>query len=204
MAFGGEIGADPDSVMKASNSSSSKLHVACRGAGERIRVRARGAEGLSCGLDLPEVDDEGIVVDSVEDVEKYGEVVDARSSGAERGLSEGVGLDETRVDEVEVGIELDFEAARAKLGFGAAVDMTFDRIAGGAALIDVEPSGGLPTDRLLATGGDGTLGGGGGGACSGASVSPGGCGLGSGSACPSLRLRLRRNISSCITSWSSV
>lgn len=125
MAFGGEIGADPDSVIKASNSSSSKLHVASRGAGERIRVRARGAEGLSCGLDLP--DDEGIEVDSVKDVEKYGEVVDVRSSGVERGLSEGVGLDETRVDEVEVGIELDFEAARAELGFGAAVDIGFDR-----------------------------------------------------------------------------
>lgn len=178
MGFGGEICADLDSVMKASNSSSSKLHIASRGAGERIRARARGAEGLSCGLDLPEVDDEGIDVDSVGDVKKYGEEVDARLSEAEGGLREEVCLeDETRVDEVEAGIELDFEAARAKLDFGAAVDKGFDRTAGGAALVDVEPSGGLPTDGLLATG-DGTLRGG--GACGGASASPGGCGLGSG------------------------
>lgn len=186
MGFGGEIGAEPDSVVKASNSSSSKLHMASRGAGERIRALARGAEGLSCGLDLPEVDDEGIEEDSVEDVEKYGEVVGARLSGAEGGLSEEVGLeDETRVDEVEAGIELAFEAARAKLGFSAAVDEGFDRTAGGAALVDVEPSGVLPTDGLIATAGCGTLGSGG------ASASSGGCGLGSGSACPSLRLRLR-------------
>jgi hypothetical protein len=177
MGFGGEIGADPASVMKASNSSSSKLHIASRGAGERIRARARGAEGFSCGLDLPEVDDEGFDVDSVEDVRKYGEEVDARLSGAVEGLSEEVGLEDgTRVDEVEAGIELDFEAARARPGFSAAADKGFDRTAGGAALVDVEPSGGLPTDGLLATG-DGTLGGGG------ASASPGGCGLGSGSAC---------------------
>ncbi|KAG2347785.1 hypothetical protein BDR05DRAFT_583766 [Suillus weaverae] len=182
MGFGGGIGANPESVVKASNSSSSRLHIASRGAGERIRARARGAEGLSCGLDLAEVDDEGIEVDSVEDVEKYGEVVDARLFGADGGLSEEVGLeDETRVDEVEVGIELDFEAARAKLGFGAAVDKGFDRTAGGAALVDVEPLGGLPADCLLATGGVGTLGGR--GACSGASASSGRCGFGSGSAC---------------------
>lgn len=200
MGSGGEIGADPDSVIKASNSSSSKLHMASRGAGERIRARVKGAEGLSCGLDLPEVDDEGIEADSVEDVEKYGEVVDARLSGAEGGLCIEVGLeDETRVDEVEGGIEPDFEVA--KLDFGAAFDKGFDKTAGGAALVDVEPSGGLPIDRLL-TGGDGTLGSG--CACGGASAPTGGCGLGSGSGCPSLRLRLRKNISSCITSWSSV
>lgn len=182
MGFGGEIGADPTSVMKASNSSSSKLHVASRGAGERIRARASGAEGLSRGLDLSEVDDEGTEVYSVEDVEKYGEVVDARLPGAEGGLSEEVGLeDETRVDEVEGGIEFDFEAARAKLVFCAAVDKGFNRTAGVAVLVDDEPSGGLPTGRLLATGGEGTLESG--GACGGASASPGGCGLGSGSGC---------------------
>lgn len=202
MGFGGEIGADPDSVIKASNSSSSKLHIASRGAGERIRARASGAEGLSRGLDLPEVDDEGIDAHSVEDVEKYGEEVDARLSGAEGCLSEEVGLeDETRVDEVEAGVEVDFVAARVKLDFGTAVGKVFVRTAGGAALVDVELSGGLPTDGLLTTG-DGTLTGG--GACGGASASPVGCGSGSGSACPSLRLKLRRNISSCITSWSSV
>lgn len=196
MDFGGEIGADPDSVTKASNSSSSKLHVASRGAGKRIRARAKGADGLSCGLDLPEVDVEGTEDGSVEDVEKYGEVVVAEIFRAEGGLSEEVGLeDETRVDEVEAGMEL--EACGAKFGFGAAVDKGFDRTAVGAAL-----ASGIPAGRLIATGGDGILGGE--GACCGASASPAGCGFGSGSGFPSLRLRLRRNISSCIASWSSV
>lgn len=52
--------------------------MASRGAGERIRARARGAERLSCGLDLPEIDDEGIEVYRLEDVEMYGKVVGAR------------------------------------------------------------------------------------------------------------------------------
>jgi hypothetical protein len=80
MGLGGDAGTGPDPVKNASNSSSSGLHVVSRGAGERIRARARGAEGLSRTLDVLEVDVEGFVehsVEDVEDAEKYGEVLSA-------------------------------------------------------------------------------------------------------------------------------
>lgn len=71
------MGLEGDAVTSASNSSSSKLHVAPRGTGESIRARASGAEGLSCRLDVSTVDVEGFMEHSVEDVEKYGEVLGA-------------------------------------------------------------------------------------------------------------------------------
>jgi hypothetical protein len=64
----------------------------------------------------------------------------------ERGsLSEEASLEDgTRVDEVEAGLELGFEAPGAELAFGTAVDTEFDLTAVDAALVDVEHLGGLP------------------------------------------------------------
>lgn len=137
MDFGGDAGPDP--VTRASKSSSFK--VSHRGMGERMRARAKGAEGLSCRFDVLDVAVEGFVEHSVEDVEKYGDVLSAESLEGEVGLSEDVGLeDDTRVDEVKAAVELSCEAPGTELALGAAVDAGLDLTAVDGAL---ECSGGL-------------------------------------------------------------